>query len=109
MKTDLYTKVILTIIAVCLSINVLQSWELIPTATADGMETNTIVVPLNPDGSIDVNVKTIMENMDVNIEEINGNSFYGSAIPVTANGELDVNIEEVGGYSVSNKLPVEQK
>ena len=34
MKSDSYTKVMLTIIAICLTINMVKDWEIIPAANA---------------------------------------------------------------------------
>ena len=44
---------------------------------------NFIIMPIKEDGSIDVNIKKINETIDVNIEELNGKSFYYSdGLPV---------------------------
>lgn len=89
MKTDFYTKLVLTIIALCLTILTLQNIEIIPKAYASGPN-NTMIpsknyaqVPLNADGSIDVNIKSIntSDELDVNIDEVGGSSVYRS-IPV---------------------------
>ena len=78
MKSDFYTKTILTVIAICLTINVLKDLDLIPTAYAKTpvkSETNVLnaknygLIPVNADGTIDVNIKST-EKMDVNIASI---------------------------------------
>ncbi len=78
MKLDLYAKTILTVIAICLSFNVLKDLDLIPTAYAKApVKTqpdvlnakNYGLIPVNADGSIDVNIKST-EKMDVNIASI---------------------------------------
>lgn len=106
MKTDKYTKSVLTIIAVCLTILTLQSIDIIPKAYASeespnlktepstSIGNNYAIVPLNSDGSIDVNVKSISSEMDVNITGI------------STKDELDVNIDEVGGGYVSHGGPI---
>ena len=78
MKTDRYTKVILTVIAVCMVINVIEKIDLIPKAYAYEAEAKLPVtapvpetpkyglIPLNEDGSINVTMKTTAP-MDVNI------------------------------------------
>lgn len=91
MKTDFYTKVVLTIIAVCLTILTLQNIDIIPKAYAAGPNNNLNampsknygLVPLNADGSIDINIKSIntTDELDVNIDEVGGSSVYRS-IPV---------------------------
>lgn len=83
MKTDVYTKVVLTIIAVCLVYFVINNLQVFPTAKANDnnlQNKNYVSVPVKPDGSIDVNVKK-METMDVNIEEVGG---------MSTGGEIDV-------------------
>ena len=73
MKTDFYTKAVLTVIAICLTIIVLKQVDIIPNAYAETSKSNLKnnmnygLVPLNADGSIDVNIKS-SSTMDVNIE-----------------------------------------
>jgi hypothetical protein len=78
MKLDLYTKSILTIIAVCLTINVLKDFDIMPKAYANEPlknqqnllpNKNYGLIPVNTDGTIDVNIKS-SSTMDVNIESI---------------------------------------
>lgn len=91
MKTDLYTKIVLTVIAVCLTILTLQNINIIPKTYAAESNKNKNVfpsktyglVPLNSDGTIDVNITRI-----------------------TTNDELDVNIDEIGGGYISNGGPI---
>lgn len=72
MKTDLYTKIVLTIIALALTINLFK--ESITPAMAAGAKP-TVMVPLNADGTIDVNVvKMPRDVINVNIEKIAGGS-----------------------------------
>lgn len=89
MKTDFYTKLVLTVIALCLTILTLQNIEIVPKAYA-GPNNNTLnpsknyaLVPLNANGSIDVNITSIntSDELDVNIDEVGGSSVYRS-IPV---------------------------
>lgn len=54
MKTDSYTKIILTIIAVCLTVNVLKDLEIIPSAHAKNNEVN--VPALQSGSTIDVRI-----------------------------------------------------
>ncbi|QYJ67408.1 hypothetical protein [Flavobacterium litorale] len=103
MKTDRYTKTILTIIAVCLVINVLNRIDIIPKAHA-GNTTNTIttpvntnyaMVPINEDGSINVTLKST-EVMDVNLVRINTNDDL----------DVNVNLQEIGGRNIYGELPI---
>jgi hypothetical protein len=104
MKTDLYTKSILTIIAVALIMLVFKNPGSFNEANAGPANFNNMqlngkytLLPLNEDGSI--NVKMVDE-MDVNIRSIGGSSIYGS---------LPVNLKEVGGSSFYGSLPVNLK
>lgn len=87
MKTDFYTKTVLTVIAICLTILVLKEVDLIPKAyaneTYNGLSPNINygLVPLNSDGSIDVNIKSNSDIINVNIEEVGGWSTWGK-VPV---------------------------
>jgi hypothetical protein len=99
MKTDLYTKVVLTVIAGCLTVLVMAQFDLIPDVTAantlsTGMATDYALVPVNPDGTIDVNVTGMFETIDVRLVDIN------------TTDELEVNIEEVDGRSITRSVPV---
>ncbi len=74
MKNDLYFKVILTIIAVALCVLAIQNTQLVNTAqagTASGMM-NYGLVPLNDDGSVDVNIKSSDTYMKVDLRKIEG-------------------------------------
>lgn len=83
MKTDFYTKTVLTIIALCLSILTLKNVDIIPKAYASEPTKNLNVspsknyglVPLNVDGSIDVNIKSA-QTMDVKIVSCSNTAFY---------------------------------
>lgn len=112
MKTDFYTKTVLTVIAIALIALVFKNGSIINEAKADKTNFNRFAtVPLNEDGSI--NVK-LMSDMDVNIRSIGGNSVSGT-IPINLKevggssfyGTLPINLKEYGGSSVSSSgLPV---
>ena len=117
MKTDRYTKVVLTIIAVCLSINTLSRMEIIPSAYANNPTDLLInpetprygLVPLNEDGLIDVNIKDISTYDELNVN-LKGIDTY-EKMPVTIKGidtsdELDVNLDEIGGGWISSGGPL---
>lgn len=78
MKLDLYTKSILTVIAICLTFNVLKDFDIMPKAYANEPlkaqpnllpNKNYGLIPVNADGTIDVNIKS-SETMDVSITDI---------------------------------------
>ncbi|MCK9398612.1 MAG: hypothetical protein M0Q51_01285 [Bacteroidales bacterium] len=103
MKPDFYTKAVLTVIAICLLIIVFKQMEIIPTSFANFPSTNLSsnmnfgLVPLNSDGSIDVNIKSMSDIIDVNIEEVGGYSCYD---------KVPISIEAIGDYDCYNKIPV---
>ena len=109
MKTDLYTKTLLTIIAVCLSIQVVQQLDLVPSVYASEKDdpskldlptiTETIdvrIVDINTYDELNVNLKSVdtYDELKVNINSID------------TSDELDVNIDEVGGSWVNSGSPI---
>lgn len=88
MKTDLYTKTVLTVIAICLTINIVQQLNLIPSTQAsvhENASANHRMVPLNADGSMDVNIVYINTSdvMGINIRKVDGSWLgFSGAIPV---------------------------
>lgn len=113
MKTDLYSKTVLTVIAIALVALVFKNSTIVNEAKADQTNFNKFVsVPINADGSI--NVKMV-NDMDVNIHSIGGSSVYG-ALPINLKeiggnsfyGSLPMNIKEINGSTInsSNGLPV---
>jgi hypothetical protein len=105
MRTDRYTKTILTIIAVCMVINIVEKIDIMPKAYAnDPVVKNAPVtaapnyglVPLNPDGSINVKMTT---PTDVNV------------IGIRTYDELNVNVNlaKIGGYSTYGEIPIKVK
>ena len=113
MKTDLYTKTVLTIIAIALVSLVFKNSSIVNEAKAGQNNFNKFIsVPVNADGSI--NVKMVSD-MDVNIHSIGGSSVYG-ALPINLKeiggnsfyGSLPMNIKEINGNSInsSNRIPV---
>ncbi|PQB05989.1 hypothetical protein [Aureitalea marina] len=117
MKTDRYTRFILTIIAICLSINLTLQLGLIEPAFAATPDsyipdvpalektipaTNTIdvrIVDINTYDELNVNIKSIdsYEEMKVNIKSID------------TQDELDVNLDEIGGQWISSGDPLPVK
>jgi len=71
MKTDTYTKIVLTVIAVALSANLLKG--LITPAFADSRHYAT--VPVNADGSITVRFAPHQAPMEVKIEDVDSYAF----------------------------------
>lgn len=116
MKTDKYTKIVLTVIAVCLTVNTLQSIDLIPKAYANSPDGYTApipagfgLVPVNADGLIDVNIKDISTYDELNVN-LKGIDTY-EKLPVTlkaidTSDELDINLDEIGGSWINPGGPL---
>lgn len=114
MKTDLYTKTVLTVIAVALTLIAFRNMDM-QKAHASKISTGFISVPVNADGSI--NVK-FTETMKVNIAEVGGSYVYNnlpvnlkelSGNSISSSYGIPVNIEAVDGSSVYGALPVKEK
>jgi hypothetical protein len=99
MKTDLYTKTILTIIAVCLTLNVISDYEVFPSAYASENTKNDLVTPINTLETIDVRIVDIntYDELKVNITSID------------TSDEMDINVDEIGGSWVSSGGPINVK
>ena len=114
MKTDAYTKVVLTVIAVSLITLVLQNMNAIPDAQASGRATQSqrmAEVPVNKDGTIDVRIQGGMQDkiMDVNLVRVAGNNVRKGVPIMPYEHAKNVNIEELGGYQVYGQLPVKMQ
>ena len=115
MKIDVFTKTVLSIIAVALTVIAFQNADFVQKANASKTTSGFISVPVNPDGSI--NIKMI-DNMKVDIAAIGGSSIYNGTLPInlkevngssfSSNG-LPVNIEALNGSGIYDALPVKMK
>ncbi len=110
MKTDNYTKFILTIIAICLAIIVIKDIDILPKAYANNTpSTNYGVLPINSDGSITVRLSNT-EEIDVNIKNIDTYDKLKVDInSISTRDELDINVDEIGGSYVSSGGPIKVK
>lgn len=118
MKSDIYTKTLLTIIAICLTINIIKEFEIIPSAFASE-NTNTIdtvteyrLVPINEFNTIDVRIVDINthDELNVNIKSIDTyDEIRVNITSIDTSDELDVNIDEIGGKWVTNGGPINVK
>jgi len=116
MKTDLYTKTILTIIAICLTINIIKEFEIIPKAHAskNNIETaeNYKLVPISENNTLDVRIVDIdtYDELDVNLKSIETyDELKVNINSIDSSDELDVNIDEVGGQYVTHGGPIPVK
>ncbi|MBZ0327295.1 MAG: hypothetical protein K8F54_06785 [Altibacter sp.] len=115
MKTDTYTKTLLTIIAVCLTINLAKEFEIIPSALAS--ENKTVpekatkyqLVPINESNTMDVRIVDIntYDELNVNLKSVDTYDEVKVNIKsIDTSDELDINIDEVGGSWVSSGGPL---
>lgn len=110
MKTDTYTKTILTIIAVCLSINLVQEMDIIPSAYASENDTIRKDLPtLNE--TIDVRIVDIntYDELNVNIKSVDSyDELKVNVNSIDTDDELDINIDQVGGSWITSgsSIPV---
>ncbi|QCK14879.1 hypothetical protein [Mangrovivirga cuniculi] len=98
MKSDKYTKIILTVIALNLTLISLDNLSIFDKAYADDSSNNhnpnNITLPLNENGTIDVRIVD-SEELDVSItdintsdklkvrlEEVDGSAFFFADVPV---------------------------
>lgn len=108
MKTDLYTKIILTVIAVCLVITVVKDIPLLTTARAGhtaGSGYASEIIDVRVVNTPDVNIRTSYQGLDVNVKN-------AVKLDVPYNG-LDVNLKSgikldipYGGLDVNVKNSV---
>ena len=93
MKTDTYTKSVLTVIALCLVLHVLHSFSLFTTATASAFDQPSYVLaPVNEDGSMNVRLIAVEDDatIDVNIAGCESNAlYYAGAIEVRGTVQTD--------------------
>lgn len=75
MRTDLYTKIVLTVIAVALTLNLVKDFDWITSAKAETAVTKPNIVASKTEGVI-----------DVNIVSVDGSSVSWGGLPVTING-----------------------
>jgi len=115
MKTDVYTKTVLTVIAGALTIIAFQNTDFFLKANASKTSRGFATVPVNTDGSI--NVK-FTETMKVNIAEVGGSYIYGalpinikelSGSSISSSYGIPVNIEAVDGSSIYGAVPTKEK
>ena len=116
MKTDIYSKIVLTVIAASLVVIALQNTNFFSEANASKTNNGLATVPLNPDGSINIKM---MENLKVDISAIGGYPIYESVLPVNFektdgqnvnnNYGIPVNIKAINGSSIYDALPVREK
>ncbi len=109
MKTDNYTKTILTIIAICLTINVIKDFQIFPSAYASENE-NAVTKPVTE--VLDVRIVDIntYDELNVNLKGVDTyDEVKVNLKSIETTDELDVNLDEIGGGWVSNGGPIPVK
>lgn len=115
MKTDKYTKTVLTVIAICLTINVVKEFDLVPAAYANEVK-NPMAVPegykiVPIDNSvIDVRIVDVNTSKELNVNLKNVSTYNPINVnlkKIETSDKLDINLKEIGGRWVSyGPLPV---
>ncbi|MBT8261208.1 MAG: hypothetical protein KJO05_00190 [Bacteroidia bacterium] len=117
MKTDLYTKSVLTVIAICLTVNLIGQLDLIPKAHASEsnpseVSTEYAVVPISDMETMDVRIVDIntYDELNVNLKSVDTYDEVKVNIKsIDTSDELDVNLDEIGGGWVTNGGPIKVK
>jgi hypothetical protein len=117
MKTDVYTKTLLTIIAICLTIHVAKEFDIIPSAHASDnafseKATKYQLVPISDINTMDVRIVDIntYDELNVNLKSVDTYDEVKVNIKsIDTSDELDVNIDEIGGGWISNGGPLRVK
>jgi len=102
MKTDHYTKIVLTVIAICLTINIVKEFGLIPSAYAnEGISHNEVkTFPTNATQVMDVRIVDINTSKEMNVNLKNVSTYDPIKVNVKkieTSDKLDVNLKELGG------------
>src|SRR5690554_1236084 len=128
MKTDTYTKVVLTVIALVLTFNIVKDLEVLPKAYANETEKPSLVpegftlVPIDATQTMDVRIVGIntSQEMNVNLKRVDAynpikvdlnkvslsNPLEVNLRRINTFDKLDINIKELNGHSVFGRLPV---
>lgn len=81
MKTDLYTKIVLTVIAIALCAIVFQNANV---ATPAQAASRPVEIP------VPAPIPAVNEVVDVNIVQVNGRRIYGSDLPVKVENRVEI-------------------
>jgi hypothetical protein len=117
MKTDLFTKSVLTVIAFCLTVNLIGQLELIPEAhaaesTPSTLSSDYMLVPVSEANTMDVRIVDIntYDELNVNLKSVDTYDEVKVNIKgIDTSDELDVNLDEIGGAWVTNGGPIKVK
>lgn len=118
MKTDKYTKIVLTVIALCLIVNVVKEFNFMPTTYANEADNDIPVlegfklVPIN--GSVmDVRIVDVntYKELNVNLKSVSTyDPINVNLKKIETSDKLDVNLKELGGRWLSyGALPVKME
>lgn len=109
MKTDLYTKTLLTVIALCLSFQVFQDLDLVPKAYANDTDKAVTSSNLPVLAPMDVRIVDIntYDALNVNLKRIDTyDQLKVNLVNIDCDDELDINLDEVGGAWVPHGGPI---
>ena len=123
MQIDKFTKFLLAIIAVNLTLNTFKNLSISTHAFANQPKNNVQssygLVPINADGTVPVSISETAtmdvrlvdiytsDRLNVNLEDINTSDKLNITIAdINTSDELEVNITEVGSQTIYSKIPV---
>lgn len=127
MKTDKYTRILLTIIAICLirlsfgdlspfpEVRAGNDYQTTPSGTYGLVPLNddgSITVRLSPAEEIDVNISNIStwDELKINVADISTSDELKIDLSnISTSDELDVNFDEIGGSHISMGEPIPVK
>jgi len=114
MKTDLYTKTVLTVIAISLAVHVFKDTEIIPSAYAaeKASDIEYRLVPISNMNTLDVRIVDIntYDELNVNLRGVEtSDELKVNIMSIDTSDELDVNLDEIGGGWVSHGGPIRVK
>ena len=117
MKTDNYTRFLLTVIAFCLAVNTLTELNLFPAAyasdgTQSGLNTEYALVPVSEATTMDVRIVDIntYDELNVNLKGVDTyEEIRVNLKSIDTDDELDVNLDEVGGAWIPHGGPLRVK
>lgn len=115
MKTDKYTKIVLTVIAICLVINIVKEFNIVPSAYANEGKATLApegfkLVPINTAQVMDVRIVDIntSDELNVNLKRVSTyDPIKVNLKKIETSDKLDVNLKELGGRWIPyGALPV---
>lgn len=100
LKIDTYTKTILTIIAICLTVNMLKDYKLFPSAYANKISEKSSILDIESSSVMEVRIVDISTSKELNVNLKNISTYRPLPVnlkKIETSDKLQTNITEVGG------------